>query len=140
MLVVDRRYVPYSPDVVAKFGLDERTNLPICSGPDPPDGLDPLTEAAGFGLRPPSIAYPILQTYIDVCLTGCLEYGPDFAREFIATTFKWSPYWLNERAIARRPWINQAQYVEVDALLRDHCPEYFKYRKLESEYAVLFSQ
>ena len=30
---------------------------------------------------PPSVLYPILQTYIDVVLSGCLEHGEAFARE-----------------------------------------------------------
>ena len=60
-------------------------------------------EEPGLGLPPPSITHPILQTYIDVCITSCLEHGDDFAREFISTTFLWTPYWLNDREIARRP-------------------------------------
>ena len=92
----------------------------------------------GLGLLPPSITHPILQTYIDVCLSGCLEYGEEFAREFIRTTFLWSVYWLNERELARRPWLHQKQYVKIDALLREEVPEIFAHRKLESEYATLF--
>merc|ERR1712037_785718 len=97
------------------------------------------SEQPGLGLEPPSIHYPILQTYIDVCLTGCLEHGEAFAREFINTTFLWAPFWLNERELARRPWLHQKQYVKIDALLRECVPEYFRLRKLESEFAVLFA-
>ncbi len=32
---------------------------------------------------------PILQSYLDVILQGCLEYGEDFAEEFIKTTHGW---------------------------------------------------
>ena len=74
----------------------------------------------------------------DVCLTGCLEYGDDFAREFIRTTFGWTPYWLNERELARRPWLHQSKYRKVDLLLSQNVPDYYKWRKLESEYAVLY--
>ena len=130
-------YVPYAPSVVAKYGDDPSTGLPYCSGPTPPPQLLPV-EAPGLGLLPPSITHPILQTYIDVCLSGCLEYGEEFAREFIATTFLWTPYWLNERQIARRPWLHCKQYVKIDQLLREGVPEHFKHRKLESEYATNF--
>jgi hypothetical protein len=130
-------YVPYAPAVVAKYGLDDTTGLPLCSGPHPPPQLLDC-EAAGLGLCPASIQYPILQTYIDVCLTGCLEHGVDFAREFIQTTFLWTPYWLNERELSRRPWLRQKQYVQVDALLQELVPQYYKHRKLNSEYAVLY--
>jgi len=131
-------YVPYAPSVVAKYGVDPSTGLTRCSGAAPPDGLR-ADEAAGLGLVGPSVKYPILQTYVDVCITGCLEYGEAFAREFIATTFLWSAYWLNERELARRPWLHQKQYVKIDALLKEGVPEHFRHRKLESEYATYFT-
>jgi len=130
-------YVPYAPDVVARYGVDESTGLPRCSGPTPPDGLDLATEGSGIGLGPPSATHPILQTYVDVCLSGCLEHGDGFAREFIATTFLWAPWWLNERELARRPWLHQKDYVKIDRLLAELVPSFFARRKLESEYATL---
>lgn len=130
-------YVPYAPKVVAKYGKDPVTGLPRCSGPIPPKNLE-QTEEAGLGLMPPSVDYPILQTYIDICILGCLEYGEAFASEFIQTTFLWSRYWLNERELARRPWLHQSRYVEIDNLLRQHLPQYFRCRKLPSEYALNF--
>ena len=130
-------YVPYAPAVVSKYGCDPRTGLTKCSGACGPEGLLP-SEAPGLGLQPPSISYPILQTYVDVCLSGCLEYGDEFAREFIQTTFLWSPYWLNERELARRPWLHQKQYNKIDTLLREGVGSVFAHRKLESEYAVLY--
>ena len=108
-----------------------------CSGPDKPPGLLP-EEEPGLGLLPPSITFPILQTYIDVCLSGCLEHGEDFAKEFIATTFLWTPFWLNEREIARRPWLHQKSYVKIDQMLSDGLPTHFPHRKLESEFAVFY--
>ena len=60
------------------------------------------------------------------------------AREFVETTFKWSPFWLNERELARRPWLRNQQYIQIDRLLAEEVPDYFRYRKLESEYATLF--
>ena len=71
-------------------------------------------------------------------MSGCLEHGEAFAREFIATTFLWSPHWLNEREIARRPWLHQANYVQIDRLLAELVPDYFRHRKLESEFATNF--
>ena len=130
-------YVPYAPTVVEKYGVDQSTGLTRCSGPTPPDGLLP-SEVAGLGLQPPSVTFPILQTYIDVCLSGCLEHGEAFAEEFIKTTFLWTPYWLNERELARRPWLHQKLYVVIDNLLKKAGASkgYFGHRKLESEYAV----
>jgi len=58
------------------------------------------------------------------------------AREFLRTTFLWSCFWLNEREVARRPWLHRKSYVKIDQLLREEVPALFAHRKLESEYAV----
>ena len=127
--------MPYAAAVVAKYGDDPATGLPRCSGAAPPWGLRP-DEAPGLGLVGPSVDFPILQTYVDVCVSGCLEHGEAFAREFLRTTFLWSCFWLNEREVARRPWLHQKSYVKIDQLLREEVPAHFAHRKLESEYAV----
>jgi hypothetical protein len=41
----------------------------------------------------------------------------DFARELIETTSDWSDYWLNDRELARRPWVRDPESAEVDQLL-----------------------
>jgi hypothetical protein len=41
---------------------------------------------------PPSVEYPIVQSYVDTILRGCLDVGgEDFARDFILTTIGWHP-------------------------------------------------
>ncbi len=72
---------------------------------------------AGVGLPPPDAQYPLLQSYIDVVVEGGLEYGQDFAREALETTDGWSDYWLNDRELARRPWVRDPESAEVDGLL-----------------------
>jgi hypothetical protein len=52
------------------------------------------------------------------------------------TTFLWSCFWLNEREVARRPWLHRKSDVKIDQLLREEVPALFAHRKLESEYAV----
>jgi hypothetical protein len=59
----------------------------------------------GVGLPLPSAAYPILQSYLDLVIEGGLEFGADYAREILASTVDWSAYWLNDRPLARRPWV-----------------------------------
>jgi hypothetical protein len=71
----------------------------------------------GVGLPPPDAQYPLLESYVDVVVEGGLEYGEDFARELLETTDGWSDYWLNDRELARRPWVHDPQSAEVDALL-----------------------
>ncbi len=66
--------------------------------------------------------FPILQSYIDVVLEGALEYGTDYAKELIETTTGWSRYWLNDREMARRPWVHDNRYQPVDHLLQNTAP------------------
>lgn len=37
----------------------------------------------------PSPAFPVIQSYVDVILDGCMETSPQFVREFIKTTSAW---------------------------------------------------
>ena len=78
----------------------------------------------GVDLPLPDAKFPMLESYIDVVVEGGLEYGPEFAREIIATTKDWSRYWLNDRDLARRPWVFDKQSAAVDRLLAAHAPQF----------------
>lgn len=78
----------------------------------------------GVGLPQPDAKFPMLELYIDVVVEGGLEYGTEFAREIIATTKDWSRYWLNDRDLARRPWVFDKQSAAVDRLLAAHAPQF----------------
>lgn len=41
--------------------------------------------------KPPTPEHPIVQTYVDTILRGCLDISEEFAAEFIATTKGWHP-------------------------------------------------
>ena len=71
----------------------------------------------GVGLAGPNAEFPLLESYIDVVVEGGLEYGPDFAREILETTDGWNKYWLNDRELARRPWVRDPDAARVDAIL-----------------------
>jgi hypothetical protein len=73
--------------------------------------------APGEGLPDPDPDFPLLQSYIDVVVEGGLEYGTDYAREILETTDGWSRYWLNDRELARRPWVHDTKSAAVDRLL-----------------------
>ncbi|MBU3579532.1 gamma-glutamylcyclotransferase [Polynucleobacter sp. 73C-SIWE] len=97
--------------------------VPVRSGGEP-----------GVGLPIPNGRYPLLQSYIDVVVEGGLEYGEEYARELIATTKGWNAYWLNDRILARRPWVADTKYSTVDALLK-RVPT-FQNRLLPEDYAA----
>ncbi len=92
----------------------------------------------GAGEADPSEAFPLLESYVDVVIEGALEYGPDFARELIETTGNWSHFWLNDRDLARRPWVHDARYSAVDSLLAGTEPasSAFPDRLLSEPYAA----
>lgn len=95
----------------------------------------------GVGLPAANAEFPMLESYIDVVVEGGLEYGPDFARELIETTFDWSDYWLNDRELARRPWVHDPESSKVDELLMES-PEAaakLKSRLFSEPYAIHWS-
>lgn len=89
----------------------------------------------GEGLPLPDAKYPLLESYIDVVVEGGLEYGPEFAREIIETTVDWSPYWLNDRELPRRPWVHDKDAMKIDAMLAELAP-CFRERMFPEEYAA----
>ncbi len=74
--------------------------------------------------------FPIVQTYIDVILAGCLEESEDFARRFIRTTTGWENHWLNDRArpVYVRPQRFNHLRERFDAMLREEVPAAFARR------------
>lgn len=67
----------------------------------------------------PDEKYPIIQTYVDVCIRGCLAWGGrPLALEFIQSTSGWSSFYLNDAPLSRRPWIHRKDFIPVDECLR----------------------
>jgi hypothetical protein len=63
----------------------------------------------------PTSDFPVVQTYLDVVLNGCMQWGGvDAAEEFILTTGGWSEYFLNDTPLGRRPWLNRVNYQVID--------------------------
>ena len=81
-------------------------------------------------------SYPIVQSYVDIFLSGCLEleqrFGlKDFARQCLATTSNWSTQWMNDRIYPRRPFIYQPKAGRIDQLLKEQLPQYFQHIRIE---------
>jgi hypothetical protein len=92
----------------------------------------------GEGLPGPDADYPLLESYIDVVVEGAMEYGAEYAQELIETTSDWSRFWLNDRELARRPWVHDAKYGGVDKLLTTTQPaaSYLGDRMFPERFAV----
>jgi hypothetical protein len=65
--------------------------------------------------------HPILQSYVDTVLQGCLEWGgEDMAADFVASTYNWSPFFLNDTPSSRRPWLFRKEYNKIDSILSNN--------------------
>jgi hypothetical protein len=90
----------------------------------PPDG--DIWYFANTQKRFPSGTHPIVQSYVDVCLDGCLEVEAayplarqaHFAERFIETTGNWGPPWINDRIYPWRPFVHVPRAGAIDALIR----------------------
>ena len=87
---------------------------------------------------PPDADYPIVQSYVDIFLNGCLQLAErvvdqneDFAKQCITTTVGWSPHCVNDRRFPRRPFIDQPKAAEIDRLLFENVPEEFRMIRIE---------
>ncbi len=78
----------------------------------------------------PTARYPIVQSYVDIFLEGCLEieekyHLKNFAARCVQTTSDWSVHWVNDRIYPRRPTVYQAKALAIDALLQQEVPTFF---------------
>jgi len=80
---------------------------------------------------PASERLPLVQSYIDIFLTGCqqlsqraTEFDGNFAVACLETTKGWSTHWVNDRLYPRRPFIYQPNAGWIDRLLNEHIPEF----------------
>lgn len=84
----------------------------------------------------PSARYPIVQSYVDIFLSGCLEiqrtyHLKNFAKSCVDTTHDWSSAWVNDRIFPRRPFVYQPDAMQIDQILSEKMPEIFKQIKIE---------
>ena len=76
--------------------------------------------------KEPTKAVPMVQSYVDICIAGCLEVeaqypshppARDFAGEFIRTSTGWNANWVNDRIYPRRPFIYVPNAAQIDGAL-----------------------
>ncbi|KAL7522556.1 hypothetical protein ACHAWX_007296 [Stephanocyclus meneghinianus] len=86
--------------------------------------------------------HPLLQSYVDTVLRGCLEWGGEaMAETFILTTGGWGAYFLNDTPSSRRPWLYRKEYKTIDELLQKHSEKtHYGDRRHPEEFAASFNQ
>ncbi len=134
----------------AELAATDRRELSYCRMSVPAPDVRPLAHASPVAAnaqtwiyvnRPgsisaPSARYPIVQSYVDVFLSGCLEqeerFGlAGFARECIATSSDWSDDWVNDRIYPRRAFVYQPRARQIDELLSTQLPRQFARIRIE---------
>ena len=70
-------------------------------------------------VEPPNADYPIVGQ------------NEDFGEQCITTTSGWSPHWVNDRLLPRRPFIYQPNAAEIDRLLFENVPDEFGMIRIE---------
>ena len=83
-------------------------------------------------LKIPSQNHPITQSYVDIFMNGCIQIQTkykikNFANQCIETTKEWSPYWVNDRIHARRPFKVPNAY-KIDQLLSKYFTHYYEHK------------
>ena len=84
----------------------------------------------------PSKKCPISQSYLDVVLSGCLEYGNNFMHNFLENTYNWNDdnniiHWVNDRKKNKRCWVknnDKMNRTKIDKLLKKYIANIYKYR------------
>lgn len=75
--------------------------------------------------REPTPRFPMVQSYVDICINGCLELeslyrtAKGFTQEFICTTTGWNANWVNDRIYPRRPFIYAPNATAIDKALKE---------------------
>jgi len=78
-----------------------------------------------------SAEHPIVQSYVDICIDGCLEIEAmyplaaeyHFAEQFIQTCTDWKTPWINDRIYPYRPFIYVPRASKIDELLSKFVPD-----------------
>lgn len=84
----------------------------------------------------PSRRYPIVQSYVDIFLSGCIALEEQyhlrgFALDCIKTTSNWSTHWVNDRVHPRTAFDNLPDVPKIDTLIVTALPYYFRRIKIE---------
>lgn len=140
----DRREVGYKKVEVPLEFLEFKPETPGCNpqtkfsfGPDDRVWLYvPLEAHTSYADE----NHPLLQSYVDTVLQGCLEWGGEsMAEQFVITTRGWSTYFLNDTPSSRRPWLYRREYNTIDRLLKKYSKRtHYGDRRHPEEFASAF--
>ncbi len=86
---------------------------------------------------PPTENSPLHQSYIDVVITGCLEFGEDFAVECITSSIYWDSPWFDDRNDPSYPGtVRDLPAGKIDKILSRVIPKQFGKRLSVKESSI----
>jgi hypothetical protein len=117
--------------------VDGAQVLPLASEPPSAEAQIWIYVSALEDIAVPDSRFPVVQSYVDIFVGGCLEQEQrfkvdGFARQCLTSTTDWSYYWVNDRIYPRRPYVHQPKAREIDKLLSEQLPEQFSRIRIES--------
>jgi hypothetical protein len=138
-----------TPDSLKNYDKREKYYCRVAVSPALIHRLDqktlPRAEFWIYEIKPeyiakPSKKYPLVESYVDIFLSGCLEieekfHLKNFAASCIETTSDWSRYWINDRLYPRRAFVFEPNASKIDQLLANKVSYFFSQIKLESSYS-----
>lgn len=107
--------------------------LPLSEQPLPNEGT--LWTYVGHEVAKPCKEKPILQSYLDVILNGCLDIHPSFAQRFTELTGNWENL-LNDRHKPEyvRPLKSAERHPNIDQIISKHLPQLWQQRTSHREH------
>lgn len=89
----------------------------------------------------PNKEFPIVQSYVDICINGCLEIEAkfvkakelNFTKMFIESTEYWNEFWANDRIYPRRAFIYRPNANTIDTYLKDNLKDKSLFNKIYIE-------
>lgn len=120
----DAREQGYQRVAIDWSNVAPSTDIPL------PEKL-PLWAYVGHSEHEPLPTRPIMQSYLDVILNGCLAYGETFARQFLRTTTPWQ-HLVDDRTHPNYPRAMKDPDLapRVDELLASELPDLLQGRAL----------
>jgi len=136
LAATDRREASYCRRIVPFLSITTLEKLPS----EALSGQAWIYVNSAKGIATPSARFPIVQSYVDIFVSGCLEQEQrfeleGFAQECLATTHDWSEHWVNDRLYPRRPFMYQPKSRAIDLLLSEQLPTLFSHIKIEGAHA-----
>jgi hypothetical protein len=107
-----------------------RSAITILDGsPAPPPGE--YFFYASKSKKPVNAEHPIVQSYVDICIDGCLQIeemyplarDAHFAETFVKTCTDWKTPWINDRIFPYRPFIYMPRAFDIDKILSRCLPD-----------------